>query len=164
MSKAFEEEQQPVTKRGGGSGCSCFVYGCLITFLVMIVVGVVGGILGYRYLRGQVEKLCILSAEQGRKYIAHVRHQAGMDVSDHRRPHDGRWIFDIDSSKTVDLRINVIPTLHGDDMAIRLLDRDTDLLSLDRLGMTARQLDTYRPMLDQPGGMIRVATTGTCRT
>src|SRR6185295_12401842 len=55
---------------------------------------------------------------------------------------------------SVDLRINIVPTLHGDDLAIRLLDRDTDLLSIDRLGMTARQMDVYRPLLEQPGGMI----------
>ena len=104
-------------------------------------------------LRGQVEQFCILDADQGRRYIAHVRHQAGMDVSDFRKPHDGRWIYDAESG-SVDLRINVVPTLHGEDMAIRLLDRDTNLLTLDRLGMTARQLDVYRTMLDQPGGMI----------
>ena len=105
-------------------------------------------------LRGQVEKLAILSAEQGKRYISYVRHMAGMDVSDHRRPHDGRWIFEYEAARVVDMRINVIPTLHGEDMAIRLLDRNTDLLSLDRIGMTARQLDTYRPLLDQPGGMV----------
>src|SRR5215212_5826808 len=39
-------------------------------------------------LRGQVEPLSILDAEQGQRYISHIRHQASMDVSDHRRPHD----------------------------------------------------------------------------
>ena len=77
-----------------------------------------------------------------------------MDVSDYRKPHDGRWIFEVDDQRSVDLRINVVPTLHGDDLACRLLDRDAGLLSLDRLGMTARQLDVYRPLLDQAGGMI----------
>src|SRR4051812_44983700 len=72
-------------------------------------------------LRGQVENLCILDADQGRKYIAHIRNQAGMDVSDFRRPHDGRWIYEIEESHSVDLRINVVPTLHGEDLAIRLL-------------------------------------------
>jgi general secretion pathway protein E len=105
-------------------------------------------------LRGQVEQISVLGAEQGRRYIAHLRNIAAMDVSDHRRPHDGRWIYEYGDDRTVDLRINIVPTLHGDDLAIRLLDRHTDLLSLDRLGMTARQLDTYRPMLEQPGGMI----------
>src|SRR5213080_1426000 len=45
-------------------------------------------------LRGQIEQISILDADQGRKYIAFLRNQAGMDVSDHRKPHDGRWIFD----------------------------------------------------------------------
>lgn len=115
-------------------------------------------------LRGQIEQLAILDAEQGKKFIARIRHQAGMDVSDHRRPHDGRWIFETDS-RTVDLRINLLPTLHGDDLAIRLLDRDANLLSLDRLGMTARQLDVYRPVLNEPGGMVLLTgPTGSGKT
>ena len=105
-------------------------------------------------LRGQVEQVSVLSMEQGKRYLAHIRNVAAMDVSDHRRPHDGRWIYEVDDQHSVDLRINIVPTLHGDDMAIRLLDRNTDLLSLDRVGMTARQLDIYRPLLEQPGGMI----------
>src|SRR5687768_16329470 len=105
-------------------------------------------------LRGQVEQISVLAAEQGKRYIAHIRNTAAMDVADHRRPHDGRWIYEVDDQHSVDLRINIVPTLHGDDLAIRLLDRNTDLLSLERLGMTARQLDTYRPTLEQPGGMI----------
>jgi type II secretory ATPase GspE/PulE/Tfp pilus assembly ATPase PilB-like protein len=103
---------------------------------------------------GQVEVLAILPIEIGRKYLTHVRNMARMDVSDHRKPHDGRWIYDAGDGRTVDLRINIMPTLHGDDMAVRLLDRDTHLLSLERVGMTPRQLDTYRPQLDSPGGMI----------
>jgi type II secretory ATPase GspE/PulE/Tfp pilus assembly ATPase PilB-like protein len=117
-------------------------------------------------LRGQVEQFCILDSDQGRRYIAHIRHTAGMDVSDFRKPHDGRWIFDAaERDADVDLRINVVPTLHGEDMAIRLLDRDTNLLPLDRLGMTARQLDVYRAMLEQPGGMILLTgPTGSGKT
>ena len=103
---------------------------------------------------GQIETLSVVPAEQGKRYLAHVRNMAKMDVSDHRRPHDGRWIFEAGEGRTVDLRINIMPTLHGDDMAVRLLDRNTDLLSLERLGMTPRQLDTYRPLLANPGGMI----------
>ncbi len=116
-------------------------------------------------LRGQVEQLVVLDSEQGKRYIARIRHQAGMDVSDYRKPHDGRWIYEGEDHHTVDLRINVVPTLHGDDMAIRLLDRDTDLLSLDRIGMSARQMDVYRPLLDHPGGMVLLTgPTGSGKT
>src|SRR2546423_13505999 len=45
-------------------------------------------------LRGQVEQISILDADQGQRYIAHIRHVAGMDVSDFRKPHDGRWIYE----------------------------------------------------------------------
>src|SRR5439155_19899875 len=116
-------------------------------------------------LRGQVEQVCILDSDQGRRYIAHVRHQAGMDVSDFRKPHDGRWIYEASERGDIDLRINVVPTLHGEDLAIRLLDRDNNLLTLDRLGMTARQLDVYRAMIEQPGGMILLTgPTGSGKT
>src|SRR5688572_626197 len=116
-------------------------------------------------LRGQVEQISVLDAEQGKRYIAHIRNTAAMDVSDHRRPHDGRWIYEVDDQQTVDLRINIVPTLHGDDLAIRLLDRNTDLLSLDRLGMTARQLDIFRRLLESPGGMILLTgPTGSGKT
>jgi general secretion pathway protein E len=118
-------------------------------------------------LRGSVEQLCILDKDQGRRYIAHIRHTAGMDVSDFRKPHDGRWIYDTEKrgDADVDLRINVVPTLHGEDMAIRLLDRESNLLTLDRVGMTARQLDVYRSMLAQPGGMVLLTgPTGSGKT
>jgi type II secretory ATPase GspE/PulE/Tfp pilus assembly ATPase PilB-like protein len=116
-------------------------------------------------LRGQVEQVSILDAEQGRRYIAHIRNLASMDVSDHRRPHDGRWIYEYADERTVDLRINIVPTLHGDDMAIRLLERNTELLSLEKLGMTARQVDVYRPILESPGGMILLTgPTGSGKT
>ena len=105
-------------------------------------------------LRGSVEQLCHPRRRPGQEVHRFSGNQAGMDVSDYRKPHDGRWIFEVDDQRSVDLRINVVPTLHGDDLACRLLDRDAGLLSLDRLGMTARQPDVYRPLLEQPGGMI----------
>ena len=118
---------------------------------------------------GVIEPLSILSLEQGKRYIAHVRAEAGMNVADHRRPHDGRWLHARGGhgvgGAPIDLRISVIPTLHGEDLAIRLLDRDLNLLALERLGMTPQQLEGYRKLLDRPGGMILFAgPTGTGKT
>lgn len=116
-----------------------------------------------RYL-GQVEPLAILPPDQGSRYIQHIRAEAGMGV-DRRHPQDGRLIYQVDDYEPVDLRVSVVPTLHGDDMAIRLLLHNPALLSLDRLGMTPQQLETYRPMLDQPGGMILMTgPTGSGKT
>ena len=106
-----------------------------------------------RYL-GLIEPISILDREHGQRYLAHIRAEIGMDLTDYRRPADGRWMYDIDDEQQIDLRISAVPTLYGEDMAIRLLVRDTALLSIDKLGMTPSQQDAYRNMLERTGGLI----------
>jgi type II secretory ATPase GspE/PulE/Tfp pilus assembly ATPase PilB-like protein len=65
----------------------------------------------------------------------------------------------------VDLRISTIPTLHGEDMAIRLLVSTPQVTALDRLGMSRRELNELLAMLDIPGGLILVSgPTGSGKT
>ena len=71
---------------------------------------------------GILRQLSMLSPDMGRRCIAHVKALAGMDVAEHRRPQDGRWISRQDH-RVIDLRLNIIPTLHGEDLALRLLVR-----------------------------------------
>src|SRR6185437_8608563 len=99
-----------------------------------------------RYL-GQIEPLAILGRDQGQRYIQHVRAEASMGV-DHRHPQDGRLIYQVDEYDPVDLRVSVLPTLHGEDLAIRLLLHNSNLLALDRLGMTPQQLELYKSLLE----------------
>jgi type II secretory ATPase GspE/PulE/Tfp pilus assembly ATPase PilB-like protein len=97
---------------------------------------------------------------------------AGMDMGGAaRRPMDGRWIYECDADESdagtadddetpaaeepsVDLRISVIPTLHGEDFAIRLLGRGLHAHRLDGLGMTREQLSDYQAMIESPGGLV----------
>jgi general secretion pathway protein E len=116
-----------------------------------------------RYL-GQIEPLAILTSDLGMRYIQHVRAEASMGV-DRRHPQDARLIYQVDDFEPVDLRVSVVPTLHGEDMAIRLLLHNPNLLSLDRLGMTPQQLETYRSAIEKPGGMILMTgPTGSGKT
>ncbi|MHB1561610.1 MAG: GspE/PulE family protein [Isosphaeraceae bacterium] len=65
----------------------------------------------------------------------------------------------------VDLRVSTIPTLYGEDMAIRLLVGTPEVTSLDQLGMTPRELGALRAMLGIPGGLIVVCgPTGSGKT
>jgi type II secretory ATPase GspE/PulE/Tfp pilus assembly ATPase PilB-like protein len=107
---------------------------------------------------GIVRPLGVLAAEHGRRCLAHVKVKAGMDTAERRRPQDGRWMFDQgESSKPgVDLRINAIPTLHGEDLAIRIVPHDQQHLVLEQLGMSRPQLDQYRSMVQSPGGLILI--------
>jgi len=114
---------------------------------------------------GMMRLISTLTLEEGRKYLSHIRASAHMDITERRRPADGRWIFRPESGEDIDLRINTMPTLHGEDVALRLIRRDTGLLSLDNLGMTAQQLQNYGSMLESPSGLILVCgPTGSGKT
>lgn len=114
---------------------------------------------------GIVLPISIESPENGKRILTHIRNMAGMDLNDRRRPADGRWIYKNDEGDSVDLRINTIPTMYGEDMAIRLLVRNHALLQLDKLGMEASQLQEYRQMIGSPGGLILITgPTGSGKT
>ena len=120
---------------------------------------------------GVMRTIAILDRDQGRRAVAYIRNNAGMTGGDARRPDEGRWIWvpegddsdDVDNS--VDLRISVIPTLWGEDIAMRLLVRSNTLYKLDRLGMFEKQLAKYQQMVGSPGGMILITgPTGSGKT
>jgi len=116
---------------------------------------------------GLMRPVSIVSAEQGKRFTQHIKANAGMDVAEHRQPADGRWIYenlpeaddgddgdDVPEQNTVDLRISTIPTLHGEDMVIRLLSRKFGLFAMDELGFCDEELSSVKMMLDSPGGLI----------
>jgi len=102
---------------------------------------------------GVMRPISIVGAEAGRKFVQHVKAHAGMDVSERRRPLDGRWIYESEEA-VVDLRINTIPALYGEDMTFRLLSREQGLFDIDDLGMVDAQLKKLRNMIDAPSGLI----------
>jgi type II secretory ATPase GspE/PulE/Tfp pilus assembly ATPase PilB-like protein len=105
---------------------------------------------------GILRKLGTVPMDLGKRFVAHIKAVSGMDVTERRRPLDGRWIFRCDDGRAVDLRINMVPTNHGEDLAIRLLDRTTQLLTPEQLGMEPRELDSLISMLNSPSGLILI--------
>jgi len=113
---------------------------------------------------GHLETLAEVSREQGRYLISYLKAQAGIDIAERRRPQEGRWILDRAAGR-IDLRINIIPTLHGEDLAARILDRKQGLRSLDSIGMTRGDLQKLTSMLSSPSGLLLVTgPTGTGKT
>jgi type II secretory ATPase GspE/PulE/Tfp pilus assembly ATPase PilB-like protein len=116
-----------------------------------------------------------------RRFISHIKALADMDPGERRRPQDGRWVRRRgddpereganDSgragagSSTIDVRVNVIPTLWGEDCAIRLLKREDGLGDLASLGLLRGQLNQLLTMLSSPAGLILVTgPTGAGKT
>jgi type II secretory ATPase GspE/PulE/Tfp pilus assembly ATPase PilB-like protein len=114
---------------------------------------------------GTVHLICRLNLDLGRHCAAHLRAEAGMDIAEHRRPQDGRWIHRAPAGKLLDLRICSLPTLHGEDISVRLLDRETCLLQLDRIGLLPADYTRMERLLASPGGLILVSgPTGSGKT
>jgi type II secretory ATPase GspE/PulE/Tfp pilus assembly ATPase PilB-like protein len=113
---------------------------------------------------GQIEQSAVVSREQGRHLINYFKTMAGMDIAERRRPQEGRWLIDHNGAR-VDLRINVVPTLFGEDLAVRILDCRFGLRTLDSLGLSKHDYSRLTGWLASPGGLVLVTgPTGTGKT
>ncbi len=114
---------------------------------------------------GVLRLISILPLELGRRCMAHLKAVAGMDVAERRRPMDGRRIYQRPGGSAIDLRINTIPTLYGEDFTLRLLERNSRLLHLDHLGLLRHDYNRLLGMLQSPSGLILVTgPTGSGKT
>ncbi len=87
-----------------------------------------------------------------------------MDIAEKRRPQDGR-LETVIMGKNIDMRISVIPTVYGEKIVIRLLDRDNLMMSKDALNLTPSNEALFNKMLRAPEGMILVTgPTGSGKT
>lgn len=85
---------------------------------------------------------------------------AGLDIAEHRRPQDGRMSFSA-RGRTVDARVATLPTVHGEALTLRVLDRDQGLLDIGKLGFEPDALERLRASYTLPWGLIlAVGPTG----
>ncbi|HMC11883.1 MAG TPA: GspE/PulE family protein [Pirellulaceae bacterium] len=113
---------------------------------------------------GQIEPAAVVLRDQGRHLINYFKTMAQMDIAEHRRPQEGRWIFESPSER-VDLRINVVSTLFGEDLAVRILNHKFGLRSLDSLGLSRPDYGRLTGLLASPSGLLLVTgPTGTGKT
>jgi len=89
---------------------------------------------------------------------------AGMNIAETRAPQDGRIALSI-SGHSVDFRASCQPTLHGENIVLRILDRQKGIVALDELGLTERQSKELGQMMARPEGIILLTgPTGSGKT
>lgn len=89
---------------------------------------------------------------------------SGLDISEKRLPQDGRFHIKV-RANPVDVRISTLPTQYGESVVMRLLNQNTGLLVLDKIGMPPRVLERFRHSLKRPSGMVLVTgPTGSGKT
>jgi type II secretory ATPase GspE/PulE/Tfp pilus assembly ATPase PilB-like protein/DNA-binding response OmpR family regulator len=96
--------------------------------------------------------------------VSRIKVMAELDISERRRPQDGRLAIKT-STRVVDLRISSLPTINGEKIVMRILDRNSAVLGLDALGFGAADLHKIRYACDKPQGIVlATGPTGSGKT
>src|SRR5437764_1634757 len=93
-----------------------------------------------------------------------VKVMANLDIAERRMPQDGRIELSV-NNQPVDLRVAVMPTMLGESVVLRVLDRGNVALDLDKLGMREEDLKVFRQLIHKPNGIVVVTgPTGSGKT
>lgn len=96
--------------------------------------------------------------------ISRIKLMAKLNIAEHRLPQDGRILFR-SAGKNLDIRVSVLPTVHGEGIVLRLLVQEKRVLNLEGLGMFSDHLDTFLQLISYPNGIILVTgPTGSGKT
>jgi len=96
--------------------------------------------------------------------ISRIKIVSNLDITNRRLPQDGRSSLKLEDKK-VDLRISTLPSVYGEKIVIRLLDRSTGLISLEQLGMPETLMNPFKKIISRPQGMFLVTgPTGSGKT
>lgn len=96
--------------------------------------------------------------------VSRIKIMGNLDISEKRLPQDGRTRLVIDG-REIDFRISSLPSIHGEKMVLRILDRAHALMSLQDLGFSAANMDKITSLIRRPYGMIVVTgPTGSGKT
>ena len=99
------------------------------------------------------------------RIAARLKVMASLDISERRKPQDGRIKLRISKTKAIDFRVNTLPTLWGEKIVMRILDPTSAKMGIDALGYEPEQKELYLEALRQPQGMILVTgPTGSGKT
>ncbi|MFQ5730792.1 MAG: GspE/PulE family protein [Planctomycetaceae bacterium] len=113
---------------------------------------------------GQLREVLRPRREHHASIVSRIKVMAKMDIAEHRVPQDGRVHVIVDN-REIDLRVSTLPTVFGEKVVMRVLDRANITFSLDELGMPDDLLSSMQSMLARPYGLLLVTgPTGSGKT
>lgn len=93
-----------------------------------------------------------------------IKIMGDMDIAERRIPQDGRISVRIDG-RNIDVRVSTVPTLYGERLVLRILDRQSNLIPLEKFGYTPVQLNILKGLVARPQGIVLVTgPTGSGKT
>jgi len=96
--------------------------------------------------------------------LSRIKIMATMDIAERRKPLDGRISLKIEK-KALDFRVSSLPTIFGEKIVLRILDKNEAMVPLENLGFLHDSLETFTSLINQPSGMILISgPTGSGKT
>ncbi|MCM8594716.1 GspE/PulE family protein [Accumulibacter sp.] len=123
------------------------------------------GFLRIRYrIDGMLRQVRSLHKTYWPAMAVRIKVLSGMNIAETRAPQDGRISLNM-RGRQVDFRVSAQPTIHGENIVLRILDRQKGIVPLEGLGLTERQLDQLKLMIARPEGIVLVTgPTGSGKT
>jgi type IV pilus assembly protein PilB len=104
---------------------------------------------------GRLQQILKIPKSAHSAIIARIKIMGDMNIAEKRIPQDGRVEMTIHDS-SIDLRLSIIPTVHGEKAVLRILDRSNFLIPKNALGFTKKNLEKFDKLLKNPNGIILV--------
>jgi type IV pilus assembly protein PilB len=96
--------------------------------------------------------------------VSRIKVLSNLDISETRLPQDGRILLNV-SGRPVDLRVSTLPTIFGESVVMRVLDRSVVKLDLDNIGLRQEEMDLLHKLINMPHGIVIVTgPTGSGKT
>lgn len=113
---------------------------------------------------GMLQEVMVIPKDLQHPLISRLKILAGLDIAEKRQPQDGRCTL-ISSQGEYDFRVATYPSVHGETIVIRILDKQSAMIDMSRLGMDEETLGKFLPLLNVPQGLILVTgPTGSGKT
>ncbi len=124
-----------------------------------------GNFLRLRYrIDGEMTQIRTLHKRHWSAGSHRIKLMAGMNIADRMNPQDGRFTLEIGNRK-VDFRVSSLPTIHGENIVLRILDKTQALVTIDKLGYTPHNFGLIKKFVKKPEGIIIVTgPTGSGKT
>ena len=105
---------------------------------------------------GDLHTSVLLPLNTHRALVARVKVLASIRLDEMRKPQDGRFSATIDN-RQIDFRVSTFPSYNGEKVVIRILDREQGFISLDKIGLTPRNLEIVRRAIRAPHGLVLIS-------
>jgi len=115
-------------------------------------------------LDGKLKEQFHISTDEYPVIVNKIKIRAQLDISEKRLPQDGR-ITIVTDYQDFDVRVSVLPTLHGEKVVLRILSKDTSHIDINSLGFTDKELKVYLENIKRPNGIVLISgPTGSGKT